>query len=165
MDKINVVLIGMPSSGKSTIGDKLAEKLNLKFIDTDLVIRQRENMALRDIINKHGLQNFLEKQEAAILDLDIENHIIATGGSVVYGDASMQHLKRMGAVIYLRLEYSEIEQRVAPDRRFARESGKSLQDLYVERTPLYEKYADITIQCSNKSVEQIVTEIKDRLGR
>lgn len=169
MNKTNIVLIGMPSSGKSTIGTQVAEKLGMNFIDTDHIIKQRENKPLKDIVIEEGHWKFLEKQEAAILDLNLEHHVIATGGSVVFGDASMNHLKKGGIIVFLMLSYLEIELRVTPERRFARESGKSLLDLYNERMPLYEKYADLTVNCSNKSVEEIVNEIDDllkkRLGR
>jgi shikimate kinase len=163
MSKTNIVLIGMPSSGKSTVGALLAEKLKMKFIDTDAVIKQIENKELKDIVNDEGHKKFLEKQESAILGLDLEEHVIATGGSVVFGDISMEHLKKNGKVIYLMMTLSEIEQRVTPERRFAREKGKSLRDVYEERRPLYEKYSDLTINCSNKGVEEIVSEITDIL--
>lgn len=168
MKKTNIVLIGMPSSGKSTVGASLAENMGMNFIDTDIVIKQRENKDLKDIVNEEGHKKFLEKQETAILELILEHHVIATGGSVIYGENSMEHLKTDGIVIFLMLDYAETEQRVTPDRRFARESIKSLFDLYNERMPLYKKYADFTVSCSNKKVEEIVTEIrilvKDRLN-
>ena len=159
MSKTNIVLIGMPSAGKTTVGVSLAQRLGMKFIDTDDVIKQIENKPLKDIVNEEGHQKFLEKQEAAILGLNLENHVIATGGSVVYADGSMQHFTNNGTIIFLLMTYSEVEQRVTPERRFAREKGKSLLDVYNERMPLYEKYADLTIYCSKKSVEEIVDEI------
>lgn len=161
MNKTNIVLIGMPSSGKSTVGALLAEKLEMKFIDTDEVIKQIENKALKDIVNEEGHQKFLEKQETAILGLNLEKYVIATGGSVVFGNLSMEHLKKSGKIVYLFMTLAEIEQRVTPERRFAREKGKSLPDVYNERMPLYEKYTELTIGCGTKNVEEIVNEIID----
>lgn len=159
MDRTNIVLIGMPSSGKTTIGQPLAQKTGKQFIDTDLVIKERENKPLREIVNQDGLKRFIEIQEEVLLGLHVENHVISTGGSVIYGDASMMHLKSDGLVIYLKNSLSELETRIAPDRRFARNEGQSFSDLYYERAPLYEKYADKVIECDGKTEEEIVEEI------
>jgi len=159
MEKSNIVLIGMPSSGKSTIGEILAKRLGMGLIDTDDVIRTRENKALGDIVKEDGLDKFLKAQESAVVGLDVDNHVISTGGSIVYSDASMRHLKQKGLVIFLKLEYEEIERRVSVQRRFARNEGQSLCDLYRERMPLYEKYADVTVDCSGKDIDEIVEEI------
>lgn len=156
----NIVLIGMPSSGKSTVGELLAKELDMSFIDTDRVIREKENRDLKDIVNTDGLKRFLEIQEQAILELRLQGYVIATGGGVVYGDVSMNHLKVNGTVVFLKQEYEEIEQRVTSDRRFARDESQSLKDLFIERMPLYKKYADVTVDCLDKSVEVIVEEIK-----
>ncbi|MCX7708272.1 MAG: shikimate kinase [Clostridia bacterium] len=159
MKKTNIVLIGMPSSGKSTVGARLAKELGLEFIDTDSVIRQRENRELKEIVNIDGLQKFLEIQEKTILELNLTRHVIATGGGVIYGAASMEHLKMNGIVIYLETDFEVIEQRIAAGRRFARNQGQSFFDLYNERVPLYKKYADAIVQCTGKSVEAISCEI------
>lgn len=163
MEKSNLILIGMPSSGKTTIGKPLSVKLNKSFIDTDAVIKERENKALRDIVNQDGLKRFLEIQEEVILDLKLENYVIATGGSVVYGDASMQHLKQMGKVIYLKIAIEELEKRITTERRFARNKEQSFEDIYNERNPLYKKYADIVIDCNGKSVENLIEEIMAKI--
>lgn len=155
----NVVLIGMPSAGKSTIGKLLAKKTGKNFIDTDIIIMEKENRSLREIINTDGLAKFLEVQEKAILDMKVEDYVIATGGSVIYSEPAMRHMKDKGIIIYLKLEYKVIEERVAPDRRFARNTEQSLLDLYNERTPLYERYAAVTIDCSNLSEDDIVISI------
>lgn len=160
MSKSNIVLIGMPSSGKSTVGKYLAEKTGMQFIDTDLIILEREKRPLKDIVNSDGLQKFLEIQQEVIQGLDVNNSIISTGGSVIYSPASMKHLKENGSIIFLKLEYEEIEKRITSGRRFARKEEQDLMDLYRERMPLYEKYADITINCSGKSVEKIAGEIE-----
>ncbi len=155
----NIVLIGMPSAGKSTIGELLAADLHMGFVDTDALMIKKTNRRLRDIINEDGLSKFLEIQEATVLEINVAGHVVATGGSVVYSEAAMKHLKSSGRIVYLRSTYEEIEQRVAPDRRFARNESQSLKDIYDERIPLYEKYADITIDCSSKPAEEIAAEI------
>ena len=159
MEKSNIVLIGMPSSGKTTIGQPLASALGKLFIDTDAAINERENKALRDIVNQDGLKRFLEIQEEVILGMNLENYIIATGGSVIYGDASMKYLKQGGPVIYLKIAQEELEKRIKTERRFARNLGQSFGDIYNERSPLYEKYADIVVDCNEKSEEEIIEEI------
>ena len=163
MEKSNIVLIGMPSSGKTTIGQPLASALGKLFIDTDAAINERENKALRDIVNQDGLKRFLEIQEEVILGMNLENYIIATGGSVIYGDASMKYLKQGGTVIYLKIAQEELEKRIKTERRFARNLGQSFEDIYNERSPLYEKYADIVVDCNEKSEEEIVEEILVRI--
>lgn len=155
----NIVLIGMPSSGKSTIGKLLAGNMGFLFIDTDAVIIEKGNRPLKDIVNTDGLDAFLEIQEKAVLELRLEGYVIATGGSVVYSKAAMEHLAENGLVVYLKEDFEEIEKRLAPGRRFARGSGQSLVDMYNERVPLYEKYSHETIGCSGKSVEEIAEEI------
>lgn len=160
MKKSNIVLIGMPSSGKSTVGTALAEELNMNFIDTDTVIFEGEGKELRDIVIDDGLKRFLELQKQYITALDVKEHIVATGGSVIYSEDSMMHLKENGVVIYLKVDYTEVEQRITSERKFAREEGKSFLDLYNERAPLYEKYADITIESTGKEVNEIVNDIK-----
>jgi shikimate kinase len=158
----NIVLIGMPSSGKSTTGKVISKKTNMSFIDTDLLIKQTEKRLLKDIVNTDGLKKFLEIQEREVLGINAENHVISTGGGVVYSAASMEHLKQNSIIVYLALEYEEIESRVTPERRFARLDGQSLLDIYNERKPLYEKYSDITIKCSGLSVEEIAEEIIEK---
>ncbi|WP_136479407.1 shikimate kinase [Acetivibrio thermocellus] len=161
MQKRNIVLIGMPSSGKTTIGQPLAKTLNMGFIDTDRIIMEKEKRLLRDIVNHDGLEKFLEIQQSTLMSLNVDNHVISTGGSVVYNEAAMEHLKRNSIVVYLKLEFDEIKKRLSSGRRLARDSNKSFEDVYKERVPLYEKYADVTIDCSSKNVQSIVAEIKN----
>ena len=165
MENLNIVLIGMPGAGKSTIGVLLAKALLMPYIDTDLVIQQKENRYLQDIINNDSLEKFLSLEEEVLLQLDLENHVIATGGSVIYSAASMTHLKQNGMIFYLKLPYSEINKRVdnITSRGIAKSKGQSLLDVYNKRSPLYEKYADIIIQCLDKTMEEIVQEIKDKI--
>ncbi|HHV28903.1 MAG TPA: shikimate kinase [Clostridium sp.] len=161
MKKGNIVLIGMPSSGKTTIGEPLAKTLGMGFVDTDKIIMDKEKRQLRDIVNQDGLEKFLEIQQSALMSLDVNNHVISTGGSVVYNESAMEYLKKNSIVVYLKLEFDEIKKRLSSGRRLARDNNKSFEDTYRERVPLYQKYADITIDCSSKSVLSIVEEIKD----
>jgi shikimate kinase len=161
--KRNIVLIGMPSSGKSTVGPLLAKDLNMGFLDTDFVIKATQKKSLKDIINDYGLEEFLEIQESTVLELNIQNYVIATGGSIVYNTAAMKHLKDSGKIIFLHLPLTEIIKRLKPGRRFARNSEQSLFDIYSERLPLYKKYADIIISCSGKDVKEIVGEIRVKI--
>lgn len=157
----NIILIGMPGAGKSTVGVILAKTARMLFIDTDLVIQEKENMTLQEIINMHGPDKFLEVEEEAILGLKAGGSVIATGGSVVYSKAAMEHLKKSGTAVYLMLPFEEIEERInnITTRGIAMGPGESLRDIYERRVPLYEEYADITVDCSNKNLERVVEEI------
>lgn len=161
----NIILTGMPSSGKSTVGSLLASEMGMDFIDTDILIKDREKRELREIVKSDGHETFLRIQEEVLLKIDITGHVIATGGSVVYGDASMGHLKKGGIVIFLKSDFEDIQQRLEPGRRFAKPEGKSIHDVYLERLPLYEKYADVTIDCAGKSAEQIAEEIRGSINK
>jgi len=163
MYKRNIVLIGMPSSGKSTVGISLAQQLAMKFVDTDELICRNENRTPKDIVSTDGLESFLKIQERNIVNLNENGCVIATGGSVVYSDASMKHLASNGVIVYLEIGLEEVEKRVASGRRFARKENQSFSDIYYERVPLYKKYADIIIDCSGKGVEELVLEIKNKL--
>lgn len=158
----NIILIGMPSSGKSTIGKPLSKELKMQFIDTDALIFDREQRPLRDIVNEDGLDRFLQIQESAILEIDAKNHVISTGGSVIYNVEAMDHLRKDGFVVFLDVKLNEINNRLESGRRFARNNSQTFEDLYKERLPLYQKYANITIDCSNKDVEMIVKEITEQ---
>ncbi len=165
--KSNIVLTGMPGAGKSTVGVLLAKAVKKPFIDTDLLIQQQENRYLQEIINHDGLDAFKKIEEQVLLGINTENHIIATGGSVVYSEAAMEHLKRNGIVVYLELKPYQLKRRVnnISTRGIALQNGQTLYGLYKERTPLYRKYADITIDCSHKHIEAIVEEIKVKTGQ
>ena len=157
----NIVLIGMPGAGKSTVGVLLAKTLNKPFIDTDLLIQQKEKDFLQNIIRKKGIDGFLSIEESVILGTNFENHVIATGGSVVYSEKSMEHLKKNGLAIYLNLKFETLEKRIKniKSRGIAMGKNQDLKDLYTARIPLYEKYSDFTINCNNKGMEDIITEI------
>lgn len=161
MDKTNLVLIGMPGSGKSTCGVLAAKALLKNFFDTDLLIQSIEEKRLQNIIDEKGIDYFLEAEEQAVLSLNIEATVIATGGSVVYSEKAMQHLKNMGKIIYLHLGYDTMCRRIKniTTRGVVLKSGSTLEDMYEERLPLYEKYADEIIFCDSNTVEQTVEKI------
>lgn len=145
--KSNITLIGMPASGKSTIGVLLAKRLGYSFVDVDIVIQEETGKLLKEIIEEQGTEGFLKVEEEINSQLDVARSVIAPGGSVIYGPAAMEHLKKISTVVYLKLDYSELEQRLGDlkDRGVALKNGMTLMDLYQERVPLYEKYADITV--------------------
>lgn len=158
----NIVLIGMPGSGKSTCGVVAAKMLLKNFFDTDLLIQNIENAVLQDIINNKGNDYFERAEEAAILSLDIKGTVIATGGSVIYSDKAMEHLKRLGKIIYLHIDYESMCSRISnlSTRGVLIKNGDTLKDMYDERLPLYQKWADAVIDCSSNSVEQTAREIE-----
>lgn len=166
MNKSNIVLIGMPGAGKSTVGVVLAKAMRKPFIDTDLLIQQKHGMYLQEIIDKYGIGKFLEMEEKVLVELKVKDHVIATGGSVIYSNSALNHLKKDSILIYLKLRFDELEERLKDfkSRGIAKEKDKTLVDLYNERIPLYEKHADTTIICSSKSIEDIVFEIKEEVN-
>ncbi len=163
--KKNIVLIGMPGAGKSTVGVVLAKRLGRPFVDSDLVIQEKQGMLLHEIIEEKGLNGFLRIEEEVNASLAFSGAVIATGGSVVYGERAMEHLGRTGTVVYLQLSFAAIEKRLGDlnERGVALRDGQSLESLYEERTPLYEKYADIILPCENKMLREIVAEIAGKL--
>lgn len=159
--KDNIVLIGMPGAGKSTVGVVLAKKLGYNFLDSDLVIQKQYGKLLHELITEHGVEGFWKIENDVNAAIDVNNSIIATGGSVIYGEEAMKHLREIGTVIYLQLSYEEIEDRLGDlnARGVTLQPGQSLKDLYEERIPLYQKYAHITIPCDNKYLRHVVREI------
>ena len=158
MKKNNIVLIGMPGVGKSTIGVILAKVLGYQFVDSDLVIQKEEGKLLKEIIAEVGPEGFIEVENRVNAGLQVENSIIATGGSVVYGKEAMEHLKEIGTVVYLSLPYEEINKRLSDikGRGVVLRNGQTLKDLYEERTVLYEKYADVRIDETGLNVEATI---------
>lgn len=148
----NVILIGMPASGKSTLGRLLAQELGMTFLDTDDLIRQREGRELQEILNQEGMEAFLRREEAAILALQTQNTVIATGGSVVYSRPAMARLKAQGVCVYLQLPFSVIRHRLRnlATRGVAMAQGQTLEALYRERVPLYETWSDLTFSTGRR---------------
>ncbi len=158
---MSVILIGMPSSGKSTLGVLLAKNLGYEFIDSDLVIQKREGKRLHKIISEKGVDAFLEIEDAANLSIESRDAVIATGGSVVYCERAMEHLKTLGRVVYLQIPYEVMARRLGDfsHRGVVVRSGSTLLDMYLERVPLYEKYADITVDVSRADFADSVKRI------
>ena len=161
----NVILIGMPGCGKSTLGVLLAKSLGMTFLDTDLVIQDREHALLSQLIRTHGSDGFLALEESICAQLDVNNSVIATGGSVVYGAEAMAHLKSIGTVVYLRLTCENITERLGDlhARGVTIKPGWTLRDLYNERCPLYEQYADIVQDCDGLRLRDVVAELQKKL--
>ena len=164
MDK-NIVLIGMPGVGKSTIGVILAKLLGYRFIDTDIVIQEEEKKLLKEIIAEKGTEGFIETENRIIKGLKAERSVIATGGSAVYGAEAMKNLSDDGIVIYLKLDYSKLRYRLGniKNRGVVIREGQSLSGLYKERAPIYEKYADIIIDENSCNVEKTIIKILDAI--
>ncbi|HIU35000.1 MAG TPA: shikimate kinase [Candidatus Fimenecus excrementigallinarum] len=161
----NIVLIGMPASGKSTVGVLLAKTLGVGFCDTDLCIQQRAGRLLQDIIDTDGIEAFLDAERDAVLALTCTNTVIATGGSVVFRDAAMQKLKSDGVVVFLDVPLPEVQKRLRniKTRGVAAKKGESVEEIYRERLPLYKRYADLTVSCAAHTPEQSVRRILDAL--
>jgi len=161
----NIILIGMPGAGKSTIGVVLAKTLGLNFLDTDLVIQQIHGAVLQDILNKNGLVAFKKIENTILSTISVKDSVIATGGSAVYSANGMKHLKEDGTVVYLQLDFEEVNKRIKniSTRGIVIEDGFSLLDLYNERLPLYKQFAEITVECSGLDLEAIVKEITLRI--
>ncbi len=164
---MNIVLIGMPGCGKSTVGVILAKVMGMEFCDTDIVIQQKEGRKLQEIIDTDGNDAFLKCEENALVSLDINGAVVATGGSAVYSDAAMKHLKENGIVVYLKVSEDEIERRLADfaARGVAIKDGMTVRDLYNERIPLYEKYADITVAGEGWDIPAVIGKIAEELAR
>ena len=156
-------MIGMPGVGKSTIGVVLAKLLGYRFVDADLVIQEQEGRLLREIIDEVGTEGFIEVENRINSRIETEHAIIATGGSVVYGAEAMAHLQELGTVLYLRLPYGELCRRLGDikGRGVVLREGQTLRELYEERVPLYEQYADLTVDEHGLTVEQTIEKIME----
>lgn len=165
--KNNITLIGMPASGKSTVGVLLAKRLGYSFIDVDIVIQEKEKRLLKEIIKDEGLDGFLIVENRVNAEISAENSVIAPGGSVIYGKEAMEHLKELGTVVYLKISFEELTKRLGDvvDRGVVLRKGMSLRDLYDERVRYFEKYADITIDEEGKSLGDVVDELRARLEK
>lgn len=154
----NIILIGMPGVGKSTIGVVLAKALGYQFIDTDLIIQEKEGKLLKDIIEQEGIHGFIELENRINCKISAVRSVIAPGGSVIYGREAMEHFQKIGTVIYLKISYQELLNRLGSlkDRGVVLKEGQDLRALYEERVPLYEKYAHITVSEDHLNIEDTV---------
>jgi len=157
----NIILIGMPSAGKSTVGVILAKTLGMNFIDTDIAIQEKSKRLLQEIIDTDGPDAFKTIEEETILSLHSHHTVIATGGSAVFSKRAMEHLTQYGVVVYLKISFDEMEKRLRniTTRGIVLSRGETLYEMYNERVPLYEKYAGITIDCEKEDFEMIVKKI------
>ena len=163
----NIILIGMPASGKSTVGVVLAKRLGYEFIDTDLLIQKQEQALLREIIAEKGEDGFLVIEDQVNADLEAERSVIAPGGSVVYCENSMKHYKEIGTVVYLQTSYQTIKERIGdPKKRgVVLWEGQTLKDLYEERRVLFEKYADVTICEDGLTLSETIGKVVEVFGQ
>ncbi len=162
---MNLILIGMPGCGKSTVGVVLAKALGMDFVDSDLVIQKETGRKLSQLLDEHGDEGFRAIENRINAALEVENSVVATGGSVVYGEEAMRHLKSIGTVVYLKLGYAAIENRLGDlhARGVTIKPGWTLRDLYNERVPLYEKWADLTVPCGRMRLREVVRWIQERV--
>ncbi len=161
MKKNNIILIGMPASGKSTVGVILAKILGYNFVDADIVIQKKEGRKLSQIIETEGIDGFINIENQINSEIEVEKSVIATGGSAVYGKEAMDHYKNIGKIVYLKVSMDTLTNRLknAKQRGVVMREGQSLVSLYNERTPLYERYADITIDEGDKTMEEVVADL------
>lgn len=163
--KDNIVLIGMPGVGKSTVGVILAKILGYQFVDADLVIQERHGKLLKEIIAEKGVDGFVQVENDVNKSLNPHKAVIATGGSVVYGQEAMEHLSKIATVVYLKLEYPALTRRLGnlKKRGVVLREGQTLRDIYDERIPLYEKYADIVVNEHHCTIEKTVRKLTNKL--
>lgn len=163
MNKRNIVLIGMPGVGKSTIGVVVAKRLGYRFLDSDLVIQETYGKLLHELIAEHGVDGFWEIENRINASLDVEKTVIATGGSACYEEEAMNHLRKIGTIVYLKLSYESLSERLGDlnARGVTMRPGQTLLDLYEERGPLYEKYAHITIDCEGLQLRELAVRVGD----
>jgi shikimate kinase len=159
----NIVLIGMPAAGKSTIGVILAKVLGFQFLDADLLIQEKEQCLLKDIIEKKGLEGFIAVENEVNRNITADNAVIATGGSIIYGEEAMEHLRNIGVVVYIKLSYETIKNRLGniKQRGVVFREGQTLKSLYEERCPLYEKYAHLEVNAEGLNTEELMEKISE----
>lgn len=165
-DRRNVVLIGMPAAGKSTVGVLVAKNAGLTFIDTDLLIQSADGRSLRCIIEDEGRDVFRRLEEQQILELDVRGALISTGGSVVYSDVAVEHLRRLGVVVFLDASLEEIRSRIGEldARGLVRGSSQTLDDLYAERRPLYLRACDVVVDCRGRTQSQVAEAVLEAVA-
>jgi shikimate kinase len=164
--KSNIILIGMPGSGKSTVGVILAKLAGRGFIDTDILIQTATERSLQDIVDTDGQMALRRIEEEILMGISCREHVIATGGSAVYSDRAMAHLRSDGVIVFLEADIAILQSRVNDftTRGLAKQAGQTFADLFAERAPLYARYADITINCSGLTHEEVCVRIIDELG-
>ncbi|SCZ76742.1 shikimate kinase [Pseudobutyrivibrio xylanivorans] len=165
--KNNIVLIGMPGVGKSTLGVVLAKELGYEFVDADLLIQKREKRLLKEIIAEEGVDGFLKIENDVNAGIQTDKTVIATGGSVIYGAEAMEHLKEIGTVVYLKLDYETLDSRLGSlkGRGVVLKDGQNLKSLYEERVPLYEKYADVIVDEHGLDLETTLIKLLEKIEK
>ena len=163
--RTNIVLVGMPGAGKSTIGVLLAKYTTREFVDTDVLIQVRESQSLQEILEGSDYMNLRRIEQEILLSLNIKNFVIATGGSAAYSDVAMKHLRKNGVIVFIDVEFGEAEKRVGnfDTRGIACDGEMTLHDVYIERYPLYEKYADIKMKCGKHNQDEVAEMIVSAL--
>jgi shikimate kinase len=163
----NYTLIGMPASGKSTVGVLLAKRLGFSFVDVDIVIQEKEKRLLKEIIAQEGIDGFMAVENRINASLDADHSVIAPGGSVIYGKEAMEHLREISTIVYLKLSYEDVKKRLGNlvDRGVVLKDGMTLLDLYNERVPYYERYADITVDETGQTVGETVDYLRDLIEK
>ena len=166
-EKTNIVLLGMPGCGKSTVGVLLAKRLRKQFIDTDLLLQEQEHRLLSEIIQEDGIEEFISMENTLNASLLVENAVIAPGGSVIYGKEAMEHYKEIGEIVYLKLSYESVAKRLGnlTQRGVVLRPEQDLRMLYEERCPLYEEYADYVVLCDGLDIGETLELIREKLGR
>lgn len=163
----NLILVGMPACGKSTVGVVLAKTLNKGFVDTDLLLQQREHRTLQQIIDAEGIDYFHRAEAQVLLDVDGDDLVIATGGSAIYADRAMERFRRTGKIVYLEASLATVQRRLSDirTRGVTLEKGQTIAELYDRRTPLYRRCADWTVETDGLTVEEVVEAIAHRQSR
>jgi len=165
MQKDNIILIGMPGAGKSTLGVLLARAMNYRFMDTDLLIQEREGKLLCEIIAEEGLERFLEIEGEVNAGIDVERTVIAPGGSVIYSEKAMRHFTEIGTVVYLHVPVTELSKRLGDLKRrgVVLKEGQDLNDLYGERHVYYERYAQVTVDVTQNEIGDVLADLVQKL--
>jgi len=162
----NIVLIGMAGSGKSSVGQVLATLLGLAFVDVDRLIEEDQHTPLQNLLNELGVDGFRQVEEKVLLSMEYRNHVIATGGSAIYSEAGMNHLKETGCLVLLDVALPVLKQRVGDfsSRGLVKTESQSFEQLFAERRPLYKKHADLILDCGDQSVNDICLSIRAKLA-
>ena len=165
MENKNIILIGMPGAGKSTLGVLLARAMNYRFMDTDLLIQEREGKLLCEIIAEEGMQRFLEIEGEVTAGIETERTVIAPGGSAIYSGKAMEHFSHIGTIVYLHVPVTELQKRLGDLKRrgVVLKEGQSLEMLYEERRVYYERYAKVTVDVSGRDIGEILEELVEKL--